>query len=103
MQTETERIPKFIFAVTSDSLLTCKNKFSKRDEDPLILDTTNPGLTDLMAEWINSLDTIEVNELKNTSALHITVGSDVSDATVNKVKTAIKAPSHKKWGLRVAA
>ena len=99
MQTEAERNPKFIFAITSDSLLTCKNNFSKSDEDPLILDTTNPGLTDLMAEWINSLDTIEVNELRNTYALHITVGPDVGDATVNKVKTAIKGCGIEKFSI----
>ena len=99
MQTKAERNPKFILAITSDSLLTCKNNFNGIDENPLILDTTNPGLTDYMAEWINSLDTIEVNELKNTSALHITVGPDVSDATVNKVKTAIKGCGIEKFSM----
>ena len=34
MQTEADRNPKFILAITSDSLLTCKNNFNGIDELP---------------------------------------------------------------------
>ena len=57
----------------------------------------------LIGEWavINYSDPfkIEVNELRNTYALHITVGPDVGDATVNKVKTAIKGCGIEKFSI----
>lgn len=94
-----DRTLKFLLAITSDSLLTCYNNFSGNDEDPLILDTTNPGLTDFMAQWINSMDSAQINELKNTSALHITVGTGVSDDTFDKVKMAVKTCGIEKFSI----
>lgn len=96
---DADRTPKFLLAITSDSLLTCYNNFSGNDEDPLILDTTNPGLTDFMAQWINSMDSAQINELKNTSTLHITVGTGVSDDTLDKVKMAVKTCGIEKFSI----
>ncbi|MDE6013287.1 MAG: hypothetical protein K2G91_11275 [Prevotella sp.] len=97
--TDADRTPKILLAITSDSLLTCYNNSNGNDEDPLILDTTNPGLTDFMAQWINSMDSAQINELKNTSTLHITVGTGVSDDTLDKVKTAVKIYGIEKFSI----
>lgn len=88
--TESEREPKFVFTITSDSLLACYNNFNVKDERSVILDTTNPGFPDILAQWIGSLDSVEASELLRTSALHITVGNDVSDASVDKVKRTVR-------------
>ena len=91
--------PKFIFVLTSDSLLTCHNNFDAADDDTLILDTTNPGFTGLMAQWIGTLDSIEADALLGTSALHITIRPEVSSATVDKVKTAINECGIEKFSM----
>ena len=89
-RTDADRKPKFILTITSDSLLSCRNNFSGKDEIPLILDTTNPGFAEFVAKWINSLDSVQADELMNTQALHITVGTGVSDVTVDKVRMVLR-------------
>lgn len=88
--TEASPSPKLILSLTSDSLLTCCNNFNGKDQTPLVLDTTNPALADFLAQWINSLDSIQKQKLQESYLLHITVGADVSDSSVEKVKRAVK-------------
>ncbi|MDE6269967.1 MAG: META domain-containing protein [Muribaculaceae bacterium] len=91
--------PKFVLKIASDSLLACYNNVEAKDEDPLIMDTTNPGFAEFMAQWINSLDSVQAQELFATSALHITVGQEVSDATVEKVKTTLRGCGVEKFSI----
>lgn len=72
--------------ISSDSLMTCNNNFSGQDSEPLILDTSNPAFPDFLSNWFASMDSVQINRLKNGSELHISVGDGVTDATIEKVK-----------------
>lgn len=75
-----------ILEISSDSLMTCNNNFSGQDSEPLILDTSNPAFPDFLSNWFASMDSVQINRLKNGSELHISVGDGVTDATIEKVK-----------------
>lgn len=75
-----------VLEISSDSLMTCNNNFSGQDSDPLILDTSNPAFPDFLSNWFASMDSVQINRLKNGSELHISVGDGVTDATIEKVK-----------------
>ena len=75
-----------VLEITSDSLITCNNNFSGKDDNPLILDTSNPRFSDLFSEWFASMDSIQISRLKSGSELHISAGDGVTDATIEKVK-----------------
>lgn len=75
--------------ISSDSLLACHNTFNGKDENPLILDTTNPGFPDFLAKWFGTMEPGQIDDLKNDSGIHIIVGASVSDATLEKVKQNI--------------
>lgn len=87
--TDADRTFNVNFEISSDSLLTCHNSFNDKDENPLILDTTNPGFPDFLAKWFDSMEPNQIDDLKNDSGIHIIVGSGVSDATLEKVKQSI--------------
>ncbi|MDE7470451.1 MAG: META domain-containing protein [Paramuribaculum sp.] len=89
-RTDADRKPLVVLKITADSLLACCNRVTDNREDPLILDTTNPGFPEFLAQWISSLDSVPQTEIRTTSALHITVGSDVSDATFSRVKAVVR-------------
>lgn len=70
--------------------MTCNNNFSGQDSAPLILDTSNPAFPDLLSSWFASMDSVQINRLKNGSELHISVRDGVTEATVEKVKRNVK-------------
>lgn len=84
--TDADRTFGVLLEISSDSLMTCNNNFSEQHSDPLILDTTNPAFPDFLSNWFASMDSIQINRLKNGSELHISVGDGVTEATVEKVK-----------------
>lgn len=84
--TDADRTFGVVLEITSDSLMTCNNNFSGQDSDPLILDTSNPAFPDLLSSWFASMDSVQINRLKNVSELHISVRDGVKEATVEKVK-----------------
>ena len=84
--TDADRTFGVVLEISSDSLITCNNNFSGQDSDPLILDTSNPDFTDFLSNWFASMDSVQINRLKNGSELHISVGDGVTDATIEKVK-----------------
>ena len=88
--TDADRTFSVVLEISSDSLMTCNNNFSGHDSDPLILDTTNPAFPDFLSNWFASMDSIQINQLKSGSDLHITVGDGVMDATIEKVKNNVK-------------
>ncbi|MDE7419836.1 MAG: hypothetical protein K2N35_06480 [Muribaculaceae bacterium] len=87
---DADRTFSVVLEITSDSLMTCNNNFSGKDDNPLILDISNPNFSDLFSEWFASMDSIQINQLKSGSDLHITVGDGVMDATIEKVKNNVK-------------
>ena len=87
---DADRTFSVVLEITSDSLITCNNNFSGKDDNPLILDTSNPSFPDLFSEWFTSMDSIQRSRLKDGSELHISVGNDVTDATIEKVKNNLK-------------
>ena len=87
---DADRTFSVVLEITSDSLMTCNNNFSGKDDNPLILDINNPNFSDLFFEWFASMDSIQINQLKSGSDLHITVGDGVMDATIEKVKNNVK-------------
>ena len=87
---DADRTFSVVLEISSDSLIACNNNFSGIDDNPLILDTSNPGFPDLFSKWFASMDSIQINLLKSGSELHISVGNDVTDATIEKVKNNIK-------------
>lgn len=84
--TDADRTFGVVLEITSDSLLKCNNNFSEHDSDPMILDTSNPAFPDLLSNWFASMDSVQINRLKNGSELHITVRDGVTEVTVEKVK-----------------
>lgn len=84
--TDADRTFGVVLDITSDSLMTCNNNFSGHDSNPLILDTSNPAFPDLLSSWFASMDSIQINRLRNGSELHISVRDGVKEATVEKVK-----------------
>lgn len=84
--TDADRTFGVVLEITSDSLMTCNNNFSGQDSDPLILDTSNPAFPDLLSSWFASMDSVQINRLKNGSELHISVRDGVTESTVEKVK-----------------
>ena len=87
---DADRTFDVVLEITSDSLITCNNNFSGKDDNPLILDTSNPRFSDLFTEWFASMDSVQINRLKNGSELHITIRDDVTDSTIEKVKRAVR-------------
>ena len=87
---DADRTFDVVLEISSDSLITCNNNFSGKDDNPLILDTCNPDFPELFSEWFASMDSIQISRLKTGSELHISVGDDVTDATIEKVKNNIK-------------
>ena len=87
---DADRTFSVVLVISSDSLMACNNNFSGIDDNPLILDTSNPGFPDLFSNWFASMDSIQINLLKSGSALHISVGDGVTDATIEKVKNNVK-------------
>ena len=87
---DADRTFSVVLEISSDSLMTCNNNFSGIDDNPLILDTSNPGFPDLFSKWFASMDSIQINLLKSGSDLHISVGDGVTDATIEKVKNNVK-------------
>ena len=87
---DADRTFSVVLEISSDSLMTCMNNFSGIDDNPLILDTSNPDFPGLFSEWFASMDSIQINQLKSGSDLHITVGDGVMDATIEKVKNNVK-------------
>ncbi len=69
--------------------MTCNNNFLGKDEIPLILDTSNLDFPDLFSEWFTSMDSIQINRLKNGSELHISVETGVTDTTIENVKSNV--------------
>ena len=86
---DADRTFSVVLEITSDNLITCNNNFSGKDENPLILDISNPSFSDLFYEWFASMDSIQINQLRNGSELHISVSDDVTDATIEKVKNNV--------------
>lgn len=84
--TDADRTFGVLLEISSDSLMTCSNNFSGQDSKPLILDTTSPAFPDILSNWFASMDSIQMNRLKNGSELHISVGDGVTEASVEKVK-----------------
>ena len=87
---DADRTFDVVLEITSDSLITCNNNFSGKDDNPLILDTSNPRFYDLFSEWFASMDSVQINRLKKGSELHITIRDDVTDSTIEKVKRAVR-------------
>ena len=88
--TDADRTFSVVLEITSDSLMTCNNNITGKDENPLILDTSNPEFPHLFSDWFASMDSIQITRLKSGSELHISVRNGVTDATVEKVKSIIK-------------
>lgn len=88
--TDADRTFSVVLEISRDSLLTCNNNFSGSDENPLILDTSNPEFLDNHSGWFSTMDSTQISRLQNNSELHISVGDDVADATIEKVKRTIK-------------
>ncbi len=86
---DADRTFSVVLEITSDSLMTCYNNFSGNDDNPLILDTSNPDFPNLFSKWFASMDSIQINQLKNGSELHISAKSGVTDATIEKVKSNV--------------
>ncbi len=84
--TDADRTFSVVLEISSDSMMTCNNNFSGQDSTPLILDTSKPDFPELLSNWFASVDSVQINRLKNGSELRISVGDDVSDATIEKVK-----------------
>ena len=84
--TDADRTFSVVLEISSDSLMTCHNNFFGQDSDPLILDTSNPAFPDFLSDWFASMDSVQINRLKNGDELHISVGDGVTDATIEKVK-----------------
>ncbi len=97
--TDADRTFSVVLEITSDSLLICHNEFLNKEDNSIVLDISNPGFNDFFAEWFHSLDSIQANELQNTSTLHIIVGANVTSATVDRVKTAIRYCGIEKYSL----
>lgn len=87
--TDAERTFSVVLEISSDSLLTCSNIFSGSDENPLILDTSNPEFLDNLSGWFASMDSTQIKRLKNKSELLISVEEGVTDATIEKVKRSV--------------
>ena len=87
--TDADRTFSIILEITSDGLMTCNNNFLGKDEIPLILDTSNLDFPDLFSEWFTSMDSIQINRLKNGSELHISVETGVTDTTIENVKSNV--------------
>ena len=83
---DADRTFSVVLEISSDSLMTCNNNFSGIDDNPLILDTSNPSFPDLFSNWFASMDSVQISQLKDGSELHISVGNGVTDATIEKVK-----------------
>ena len=83
---DADRTFRVVLEISSDSLMACNNNFSGVDDNPLILDTSNPGFPDLFSDWFTSMDSVQISQLKDGSELHISVGDGVTDATIEKVK-----------------
>ena len=92
---DADRTFSVVLEITSDSLMTCNNNFSGKDDNPLILDTSNPNFPDLFFNWFDSMDSIQINKLKKGSELHISAKDGVTDATVEKVKQNLR-----KYGIK---
>lgn len=92
---DADRTFSVVLEITSDSLMTCNNNFSGKDDNPLILDTSNPNFPDLFFNWFDSMDSIQINKLKEGSELHISAKDGVTDATVEKVKQNLR-----KYGIK---
>lgn len=86
---DADRTFRVVLEITSDSLMTCYNNFSGKDDNPLILDTSNSDFPNLFSKWFASMDSIQINQLKNGSELHISAMSGVTDATIEKVKSSV--------------
>ena len=84
--TDADRTFSVVLEISSDSLMSCNNNFSGQDSDPLILDTSNPAFPDFLSNWFASMDSVQINRLKNGDELHISAGDGVTDATIEKVK-----------------
>lgn len=84
--TDADRTFSVVLEISSDSLLTCNNNFLGIDDNPLILDTSNPGFPDFLSNWFATMDSVQINRLKSGRELHISVGDSVADATVEKIK-----------------
>ncbi len=87
--TDADRTFSVVLEITPDSLMACNNNFSGKDDNPLILDTSNPSFPDLFSKWFASMDSIQIDRLKNGSELHISVRDGVTDATIEKVKSNV--------------
>ncbi len=87
--TDADRTFGVVLEISNDSLITCNNNFLGQDSDPLILDTTNPAFPDFLYNWFASMDSVQINRLKNGSELHISVGDSVTGATIEKVKRSV--------------
>ena len=87
---DADRTFSVVLEITSDSLMICNNNFSGEDDNPLILDISNQSFSDLFSEWFASMDSIQINQLKSGSDLHISVDDGVTDATIEKVKNNVK-------------
>ena len=83
---DADRTFSVVLEISSDSLMACNNNFSGIDDNPLILDTSNPSFPDLFSNWFASMDSVQISQLKDGSELHISVGNGVTDATIEKVK-----------------
>lgn len=79
-----------VLEITSDSLLTCHNDFMGQDSCPLVLDITNPGFTDFLGVWFDSLTPDQLSRLKRDSVLLVSAGPNVSNHLLDKVKKAVK-------------
>ena len=84
--TDADRTFGVVLEISSNSLMTCNNNFSGQDNNPLILDTSNPAFPDSLSNWFASMDSVQINRLKNSAELHISVRDGVTDATIEKVK-----------------
>ena len=84
--TDADRTFSVMLEITGDSLLTCHNNFYGDDNNPLILDTSNPAFPDLFFNWFESMDSAQINRLKSGNELHISVKDSAADVTVEKVK-----------------
>lgn len=87
--TDADRTFSVVLEITSDSLMTCYNNFSGKDENPLILDTSNPAFPDFFSEWFESMDSAQITQLRNGSELHISAKDGVTEATIEKVKSNV--------------
>ena len=88
--TDADRTFIVVLEISSDSLMACNNNFLGKDDNPLILDTSNQDFPDLFSKWFASMDSTQINRLKTGSELHISVRDGVTDATIEKVKHIVK-------------